>query len=143
MDDQLEEPLDLRLGEFDWTRFVEAVAARDESAVAACFRPGAAFRALIPPGLRERTGANDAAALVVGWFADSTELELVESRKGVGDRLHVAYRFEGVEDGERYVVEQHLFCMLAGGVIEGGSALFRISTARPRISTPACASVLE
>ena len=110
---------------------MEAVAARDEPAVAACFRPGAAFRALIPPGLRERTGANDAAALVVGWFADSTELELVESRtEEVGDRLHVAYRFEGVEDGEPYVVEQHLFCTLAGGVIEGADLL--CSGFRPR-----------
>jgi hypothetical protein len=110
---------------------VEAVAARDESAVAACFGPGAAFRALIPPGLRARTGANDAAALVVGWFADSTEVELVESRtEEVGDRLHVAYRVEGVEDGEPYVVEQHLFCTLAGGVIEDADLL--CSGFRPR-----------
>ena len=112
-------------------RFVEAVAARDESAVAACFRPGAAFRALTPPGLRERAGAADVAALVVGWFVDSTELELVESRaEEVGDRLHVAYRFEGVEDDEAYVVEQHLFCTLAGGVIEGADLL--CSGFRPR-----------
>jgi len=113
------------------TRFVEAVAARDESAVAACFRPRAAFRALTPPGLRERAGADDVAALVVGWFADSTQLELVESRaEEVGDRLHIAYRFEGVEDDDPYVVEHHLFCTLAGGLIEGADLL--CSGFRPR-----------
>jgi hypothetical protein len=112
-------------------RFVEAVAAQDASAIAACFTPGVAFRALIPPGLRERTGAEEAAALVAGWFADSTELHLVESRtEEVGDRLNVAYRFEGVEGDEPYVVEQHLFCVLAGGVIERAHLL--CSEFRPR-----------
>jgi hypothetical protein len=113
------------------TRFVEAVAAQDESAIAACFTGGVAFRALVPPGLRERTGAADAAALIAGWFAESTELELVESRtEEVSDRLHVAYKFEGVEDGEPYVVEQHLYCVLAGGVIERADLL--CSGMRPR-----------
>ena|SRR5436190_22831512 len=82
-------------------RFVEAVAAQDASAIAACLAPRVEFRALIPPGLRERTGAEDAAALVAGWFSDSTELDLIESRaEEVADRLHLAYRFEGIEDGD-------------------------------------------
>jgi len=110
---------------------VDAVAARDVSAIAACFTRDVQFRALVPPGLRERTGAENAAALVAGWFADSTELDLVESRtEEVGDRLHVAYRFEGVEDGEPYIVEHHLFCMLAGRVIERADLL--CSGFRPR-----------
>jgi hypothetical protein len=106
------------------TRLVAAIAARDVSEIAACFSGGVEFRALIPPGLRERNGAEDVAALVAGWFADSTELHLVESRsEEVGDRLHIAYRFEGVEDSEPYVVEQHVFCVLADGVIERASLL--------------------
>jgi hypothetical protein len=52
------------------TQFVEAIAAQNESALAACFKPDVEFRALIPPGLRERVGAEDAAAVVAGWFAD-------------------------------------------------------------------------
>jgi len=78
------------------------------------------LRALIPPGLRERSGAHDAAALVAGWFADSTELDLVDSSSGdVGDRVHVSYRFEGVEEGQAYVVEHHLYCTLdERGLIE-------------------------
>lgn len=112
-------------------RFVEAVAAQDESAIAACFSRGVEFRALVPPGFRERAGAEDAAALVAGWFADSTELDLVESQtEEIGDRLHIAYRFEGVEGGEPYVVEQHLCCVLAGDVIEHADLL--CSGFRPR-----------
>ena len=106
------------------TRFIEAVAAQDEAAIAACFASGAEFRALVPPGLRERTGADETAALVAGWFADSTELELVDSQADeIGDRVHVRYRLRGIEDGERYVVEQHLYCVVADGVIERADLL--------------------
>jgi hypothetical protein len=113
------------------TRFVQAVAAQDEAAIADCFTRGVVFRALVPPGLRERTGADDAAALVAGWFADWTDLELVESRTDeVGDRVHIAYRFEGVEDGEPHVVEQQLYCVLTDGVIESADLL--CSGSRPR-----------
>ena len=107
---------------------MQAIAGQDTSAIAACFAGGVEFRALIPPGLRERTGAEDAAALIAGWFADSTELQLVESRtEDIGDRLHIAYRFEGVEEGEAYVVEQHLFCVLADGLIERAQLPLRLS----------------
>jgi hypothetical protein len=106
------------------SRLVEAIAARDEPGIATCFAPGVQLRALLPPGLRERAGANDAAALIVGWYVDSTELSLIDSRtEEVGDRLHITYRFEGVEDGEPYVVEQQLYCVLEGGAIERADLL--------------------
>jgi len=114
------------------TRFVEAVAAQDELAIAACLAPGVELRALLPPGLRERTGAEGAAALVAGWFADSTELDLIDSwAEEVGDRLHLAYRFEGIRNGDPYIVEQHLYCTVAGGVIERADLL--CSGRRPRL----------
>jgi SnoaL-like domain len=101
------------------TRLVEAIAAQDEAGIAACFAPDVAFRALTSPGLRERNGASEAAALIAAWFADSTELGLVQHATDVvGDRLHLAYRFEGVEDGEAYVVEQQLYATLADGIID-------------------------
>jgi SnoaL-like domain len=113
------------------TRFVEAVAAQDEPAIRACLAPGVVFRALVPPGLRERTGNEDAAALVAGWFADWTELDLVESRvDDVGDRLHLGYRIEGVEHGDPIIVEQHVYCEVADGVIEHADLL--CSGPRPR-----------
>ncbi len=99
-------------------RLVAAIAAQDAAALAACFADGAELRALIPPGLRERTGAAEAAELVHAWFADSTELRLLESHvEELSDRLHVTYRLEGVEDGEPYVVEQQLYCTVAGDAI--------------------------
>ena len=112
-------------------RLVEGIAAQDESAIAACFAEEAEFNALIPPGLRERHGAVETAATIAGWFADSTELELVEAGTDeVGDRLHLSYRFEGVEEGEPYVVEQHLFCTVEAGRIQRAQLL--CSGFRPR-----------
>jgi hypothetical protein len=60
-------------------QLIEAVAAQDEVALAECFAPAAAFRALIPPGVREGSGAGEAAALIAQWFSDSSELQLLDS----------------------------------------------------------------
>ena len=99
-------------------RLVAAVGTQDEAALADCFVPGIEFRALTPPGLRERTGAVEAASLISHWFGDSTELHLLDSdSNAIGDRLHVWYRFAGVEEGEEYVVEQHLICTIADGKV--------------------------
>ena len=100
------------------TRLVRAIAEQDEAALTECFAPDAEFRALIPPGLRERSGAVEAASLIAGWFGDSTELQLLDSSsEEVGDRLHVSYTFEGVEEGQPFVVEQQLYCTVAEGKI--------------------------
>jgi len=96
------------------TQLVEGIAAQDAAAIAECFTETAELRALTPPGVRERSGSTDSAALIGAWFADATVLELVASRTDeVADRVHVFYRFEGVEDGQPFVVEQHLYCTLA------------------------------
>jgi hypothetical protein len=100
-------------------KLVEAIAARDEAALAACFDPAVELRALVPRGLRERSGASEATALFAGWYADVTELRLVESQvEELSDRLHIAYRLDVVEDGQPYVVEQQLYCKVADGVIK-------------------------
>ncbi len=111
-----------------------AIAAQDASAIAACFADDAAFRALTPNGLRERSGAAETAALIEGWFADSTELELVESASDeISDRLHVAYRFEGIEEGEAFTVEQQVYCSVEGGRIARADLV--CSGFRPRVAT--------
>jgi hypothetical protein len=113
------------------SRLIDAIAARDEPAIAACFADGAEFRALIPSGLRERSGATEAASLIVGWFADSTEFELLESHSDeIADRLHLSYRFAGVEEDEPYVVEQQVFCTVRNGRIDRADVL--CSGFRPR-----------
>jgi hypothetical protein len=112
-------------------RLVQAIAALDPDAIAACFSPDVEFRALIPPGLREREGADEVAALISAWFADSTELDLVEfTTDEVGDRLGLGYRFEGIEEGQPYVVEQHLVCTVSGDRIHRADLL--CSGFRPR-----------
>ena len=60
-------------------RLVRAIAGQDEAALSECFAPDAELRALLPPGLRERSGATEAAALIAQWFGDSTELRLLAS----------------------------------------------------------------
>jgi ketosteroid isomerase-like protein len=115
---ELTEPVEQLLRDDLGTRFVAAVGAQDEAALAACFAPDVEFRALIPPGLRERAGAAEASSLISQWFGDSTELRLLDSHSDrVADRLHVSYRFAGVEKGEAYVVEQHLYCTVGDGTI--------------------------
>lgn len=99
-------------------RLVAGIAALDQPAIASCFSDDAELRALIPSGLRERKGATDVAALIHSWFKDSTELALVTNEGSVvGDRLHIAYRFTGIEEGAPYVVEQQLFCTVTDGRI--------------------------
>jgi ketosteroid isomerase-like protein len=115
------------------TRLVQAIASQNTAAISACFAADAQFRALITPGLRERAGAPEVAALIAGWFADSTELELVDSEeKEVGDRVHVGYRFEGVEEGQSYIVEQHLYGTVRDGKIERADLV--CSGFRPRLA---------
>ena len=110
---------------------MEAIANHDRAALGGCFADDVQFRALIPPGLRERQGADDTAALIDSWFADSTELTLDDVVVDeVGDRLHVAYRLRGVEEGEPYVVEQQLYCTVENGLVVRADLL--CSGFRPR-----------
>ena len=112
-------------------RLVAGIASQDEAAIAACFTEEAHFRALTPPGLRERTGASETAALIAAWFGDSTELDLLDMRADVvGDRSHISFRLAGVEEGESYIVEQHLYCKVKDGKIERADLL--CSGFRPR-----------
>jgi SnoaL-like domain len=111
---------------------VDGIRERDAALLEACFAPDVSFRALIPPGLRERVGARETAELILRWFAGSTELDLEDaSVEAIGDRLHIRYRFAGVEDGEPYVVEQQLYCVLVDGLIASADLL--CSGFRPRL----------
>jgi hypothetical protein len=114
----------LRVGDSISERLVAGIAGQDEAAIAACFAEDAQFRALIPPGLRERSGATQAAALIAAWFGDSTELELLEAQAAeVGDKVRISYRFAGVEEGEPYIVEQQLYCTVRHEKIERADLL--------------------
>jgi hypothetical protein len=98
---------------------VAAIAAQDWRRLEGTFAPGVLLRALIPPGLREREGAAEAAELIGGWFGDADPLELVDSEvEELEDRLHIAYRFRAFEEGRDHLVEQHVFCVMGAEGIE-------------------------
>jgi hypothetical protein len=112
-------------------QLVAALAAQDQPALAACFADDASLRALIPSGLREREGGQEVAELVHSWFADSAPLELLDSSvEEISDRLHVRYRFQGTEEGDDYIVEQHLYGTVADGKLARADIL--CSGFRPR-----------
>jgi ketosteroid isomerase-like protein len=114
------------------TRLVRAIAEQDQPALAECFAANAELRALTPHGLREGAGAIEAASMISRWFGDSTELHLLDSRSDeLADRMHVSYRLEGVEEGEPYLVEQHLYCTVADGKVARADLL--CSGFRPRL----------
>src|SRR5207248_670785 len=100
-------------------RVVQAISEKDAAALESCFAPDISFRALVPPGVRERTGAGEVTALISAWFATADPLELLGSSADVvGDRLSLSFRFQGVESGEAFVVEQHWYCDVGDAGIE-------------------------
>jgi len=92
--------------------FIDAIVAHDWDRVAACFEPGARFRALVPHDdpLRDRLGPAEAAAQVRRWFGDADVTELLSSTvERVGDRIHIAYRIHEHEPDGWYLVEQQAY----------------------------------
>jgi TusA-related sulfurtransferase len=100
--------------------FVAALADRDFEKLEACFHPQVRFRALVPPGLRERNGSADAAAQLKAWFSEPDHMQLLQKEVyPVSERVHISYRFrEQYSDGETEVIEQHAFCDAREGLIE-------------------------
>ena len=73
--------------------FLEGLAAQDFAQLGGALAPDARLRALLPPGLREWTGAEVIASRFAGWFGDTEDFDLVEATVGeVGGRLHLHWR---------------------------------------------------
>ena len=73
--------------------FLEGLAAQDFARLDDVLAADARLRALLPQGLRERTGARAIADVFAQWFGDTEELDLVEATVGeVGHRLHLRLR---------------------------------------------------
>jgi hypothetical protein len=92
--------------------FIDSIIAHDWPRIAACFEPGARFRALVPKenAFRDRVGGDEAAAQVQRWFGDADVTELLESTvERVEDRIHIAYRIHEHEPDGWYVVEQQAY----------------------------------
>ena len=73
--------------------FLEGLAAQNFTRLSDALATGAHLRALVPPGLREWTGAQAIAGQFARWFGDTEDFDLVEATVGeVGDRLHLHWR---------------------------------------------------
>jgi hypothetical protein len=73
--------------------FLEGLAAQDFTRLGGALAADAHFRALLPPGMREWTGAGEIAGRFAGWFGDTEDFEMIEATVGdVGDRLHLQWR---------------------------------------------------
>ena len=72
---------------------LEGLAAQDFGQFGGALAADARLRALLPPGLREWTGAQVIADRFEGWFGDTQDFDLVEATVGeVGGRLHLHWR---------------------------------------------------
>ena len=73
--------------------FLEGLAAQDFARLGDALTGDVRLRALLPPGLREWTGAETIAEVFASWFGDTEDFELVEATVGeVGGRLHLHWR---------------------------------------------------
>jgi len=72
---------------------LEGLAAQDFAQLGGALAADARLRALLPPGLREWTGAQVIAGQFASWFGDTRDFDLVEATVGeVGGRLHLHWR---------------------------------------------------
>ena len=99
--------------------FVNAIAARNYDRLQTCLGPQVRFRALIPPGLREREGARETARLIRSWFEGVDRLEVLDRGiKPIAHRAHLWYRLRAFyPDGDPEVIEQNAYCEVEGGQI--------------------------
>jgi hypothetical protein len=100
--------------------FVNALFERDFAPLERALHERVQFRALVPPGFRERDMAQSARELVEGWFgeADLIDVQYVNIEAIQEQCIHAGYRLRVREAGSWYVCEQHFFAHVAGGVID-------------------------
>ncbi|MGO9781079.1 MAG: nuclear transport factor 2 family protein [Streptosporangiaceae bacterium] len=99
--------------------FLEGLAAQDFARLGDALTGDVRLRALLPPGLREWSGAETIAEVFASWFGDTEDFELVEAAIGeVGGRLHLHWRLR--LQAERlgtswFTVEQQAYADTADG----------------------------
>ncbi len=95
--------------------FLEALANRDFDALARTLSNDVRFRAMLPPGAMDWTGAPEVAAVFRSWFGSADDFEIVDATVGeVAGRLHLSWRVRvrpapfDIGDGW-HVIEQHAY----------------------------------
>lgn len=95
--------------------FLESLANRDYTRMAATLGPTVRFRAMLPPGPMDWEGPDAVAEAFSSWFASADDFELVDAMVGtVGNRLHLSWRLRvrpapfGIGEGW-HVIEQQAY----------------------------------
>jgi hypothetical protein len=95
--------------------FLESLAARDYEQMTSTLSGNVQFRAMLPPGPMDWTGADEVAGVFTSWFGDAEDFELIDATVGeVGGRLHLSWRLRvrpapfGIGDGW-HVIEQQAY----------------------------------
>ncbi len=91
--------------------FLNALLRRDFDQVKRTLAPKVRFRALVPSGIREAQGADEATNWLRTWFGNSEDFQVLDS--GVEEfagRSHLWYRFALTREGRPTVVGQEGFC---------------------------------
>lgn len=95
--------------------FLEALTTRDYQQMAATLSSNVRFRAMLPPGPMDWTGADEVAEVFTSWFGAAEDFELLDATVGeVGGRLHLSWRLRvrpapfGIGDGW-HVIEQQAY----------------------------------
>lgn len=93
------------------TAFLAALSSRDFDRFAECLAPSAQARLFLPRGPELRTGRDDIARRFEGWFASTSDFEVLETgEEQIGRRHRLNWRFRLSRDGvTREVIEQVAF----------------------------------
>ena len=96
--------------EKQWTTaglFLDALTRRDFAALESCLGEDIRFRALVPRGPFELSGAGECAGRFRQWFGDKPMFEVLDASIGqVGARAYMRWRLR-TDSSE--IVEQHVF----------------------------------
>src|SRR5436190_21772763 len=95
--------------------FLEALANRNYTRMAATLGPTVHFRAMLPPGPMDLEGPEAVADAFRSWFGEADDFELIDATVGeVGGRLHLSWRLRirpapfGIGEGW-HVIEQQAY----------------------------------
>jgi hypothetical protein len=102
-------------------QLLDAFTNRDFAAMSSCLADDVRFRALIPPGVVDVTGAEATVANFERWFGQHDHFDVIDASIGqIGTRLYLRWRINTATAGDaesRRVIEQQLFAT-AGERIE-------------------------
>lgn len=93
--------------------FLEALTTRDYDQLASTLSSDVRFRAMLPPGAMDWSGADEVAGVFASWFGEAEDFELIDATVGeVGGRLHLSWRLRvrpapfGIGDGWHLIEQQ-------------------------------------